>query len=153
MSQSQVKAKSKITHFNEIDEGVERHSSSKLLAISQTSGITLYERKFDNSFKYQGQLLTIGINALRIFLLDSLERTNITSIKIDDLTVRMANIDDVIIYYVYSGQPSENEIRFSSFVERLVTMDCWYRFSQSEFNIYKKDTKSIGLVVEEIFAG
>ena len=127
--------------------------TSKLLSISLTSGIPLYEKKFDDTFKYKGQLFTIGINALRVFLLDSFRRTNITNIIVDELTFRMLNIDDVIVYYVYTGDSEVHEKRFNAFIERLVTMDCWRRFSQSEYNIYEKDTKSISLMVEEIFAG
>lgn len=127
-------------------------NSSKLLAISQISGTTLFVKKFDDKIKYEGQLLGIGINALRVFLLDSFNRTNITTIIVDELTVRMANIDDVIIYYVYTGDRTEHEYRFTSFLERLVTLDCWERLSQFEYDVYKKDVKSISLVVEEIFA-
>ncbi|MFV2014747.1 MAG: hypothetical protein ACC656_04925 [Candidatus Heimdallarchaeota archaeon] len=127
-------------------------STSKLLAISQISGTTLFVKKFDEEIKYGGQLLGIGINAIRVFLLDSFKRTNITTIQVDELTVMMANIDDVIIYYVYTGDRFEHEYRFTRFLERLVTLECWDRLSQSEYNVYKKDAKSISLVVEEIFA-
>lgn len=128
-------------------------NSSKLLAISQISGTTLFVKKFDEEIKYGGQLLGIGINALRVFLLDSFKRTNITTIQVDELTLRMANIDDVIIYYVYTGDRLEHEYLFTRFLERLVTLECWGRLSLSEYNVYKKDAKSISLVVEEIFAG
>ena len=145
-----------INHSEFIDQTigeVNQDRTSKLLSISLTSGIPLYEKKFDDTFKYKGQLFTIGINALRIFLLDSFRRTNITNIIVDELTLRMINIDDVIVYYVYIGDSEVHEKRFNAFIERLVTMDCWRRFSQSEYNIYEKDTKSISLMVEEIFAG
>ncbi|OLS24673.1 MAG: hypothetical protein HeimC2_21540 [Candidatus Heimdallarchaeota archaeon LC_2] len=134
--------------ISDLDHGF----TSKLLSISLTSGIPLYEKKFDDTFKYKGQLFTIGINALRVFLLDSFRRVNISSIKVDELTLRMVNIDDVIVYYVYTGDSEVHEKRFTDFLERLTTMDCWRRFSESEYNIYEKDTKSISLIVEEIFA-
>jgi len=145
-----------ISHTEFINPSIvenDKKYSSKLLSISLTSGIPLFEKKFDDTFKYKSQLFTIGINALRVFLLDSFRRANITNIIVDELTLRMVNIDDVIVYYVYTGDSVVGEKRFNDFVERLVTMDCWRRFSQSEFNIYEKDTKSISLVVEEIFAG
>jgi hypothetical protein len=126
-------------------------SASKLLAISRISGTTLYVKKFDTTLKYEGQLLGIGINALRVFLLDSFKRTNINCIKVDELTVRMANIDDVIVYYVHTGDKIDHEYRFTQFLERIVSMDCWTRFSLSEHNVYKTDSKSISLMVEEIF--
>ncbi|MCE7734454.1 MAG: hypothetical protein GPJ54_06225 [Candidatus Heimdallarchaeota archaeon] len=150
MSQSK---KENTTQDNPQIYPIAEDQSSKFLAISRLSGSNLYAKKFDDSLKYDEQLLGLGINALRIFLLDSFKRTNITSINVDELTVRMANIDDIIVYYIYTGLVPEQETRFTHFVERLVAMDCWGRFSESEYNIYKRDTKSISLVVEEIFGG
>jgi hypothetical protein len=63
----------------------------------------------------------------------------------------MANIDDVIVYYVHTGDKIDHEYRFTQFLERIVSMDCWTRFSLSEHNVYKTDSKSISLMVEEIF--
>lgn len=144
---------------SEIEETPLNHSnhstdqSSKLLAICRLSGTSLYVKKFDDSLKYDEHLLGIGINALRIFLMDSFKRINISTIKVDELTIRMTNIEDVIIYYIYAGRTIDNEIRFNDFVERLVTMDCWIRFCKSEYNIFNRDSNSISLIVEEIFGG
>lgn len=125
--------------------------SPLLLAINRVHGTSIYTKKFDMSIKYNEELIGIGIHAFRIFLLDAFERKNISSIKIDDMYVKMLEVDDVIVYYIYKGEAEDKEDKFQLFIERLVNLDCWKRFHQSEYSVFKKDSSSITNVVEDIF--
>ncbi len=125
--------------------------SSKFLAISQITGMTLYVKKFDESVKYKDQMLGMGISALRTFILDSFQRPNINIIKFDDLTVRIVNIDDIIVYYVYVGDDAAQETIFTEFLERLVSLECFQRYKEPVYSVFKKDEKEIAMIVEEIF--
>jgi hypothetical protein len=122
-----------------------------LLAISRITGSNLYVKKFNESMKYDEHLIGIGLHAFRIFLQDSFNRDNISTITMDELTVRMTNIDNFVVYYIFIGNSDQEEEKFFEFVNKLVTSKCWDRFSNSDYVVYKNDTKSISNMVEEIF--
>lgn len=136
--------------------GVTKHlvhkiKSSKFLGISQITGMTLFVKKFDENVKYKDQMLGMGISALRTFILDSFQRPNFNTMKFDDLTVKIVNIDDIIVYYVYEGDEDTQEAIFTQFIERLVSLECFQKYKDPVYSVYKKDEKEIALIVEEIF--
>ena len=129
----------------------QKYKSSKFLAVSQITGTTLFYKKFDSSVKYKGQLLGMGISALRTFILDSFQRPNVNLIKFDDLSIRIINIDDILVYYVYTGEEDDQETMFTRFIERLGSLESFQKYKSPVYNIYKKDEAEISLIVEEIF--
>ncbi|MHA2251926.1 MAG: hypothetical protein ACXAD7_16300 [Candidatus Kariarchaeaceae archaeon] len=140
-------SKSMFKHIDAIDH------QSVMIMLTLEGGICIYSKELLLQSTKDPQLISGALTAIANLTTEILSFEDpINKITINDLSIFITRVNNVIIYYIFKGDEEESIDLLVNFILRLNKHKYWRTMAENTSGITKRVYKSIDRIASELFS-